>query len=180
MTDGNTKDETRRRYGSEGHEELAVGSDLEFQRRWWRFTRALWLFFAAVIVADLVGVFGRGPIANATARSPDGAMTVRYERIERYGAPSVLRIEFAPNAIHDGKVELWVGETLIKSLGAQRVIPQPAQSRVGAGGVTYLFPASDVPASVTFALEPTVPGILDMPLRASASGLLKLRAYVLP
>jgi hypothetical protein len=127
-----------------------------------------------------VGVFGRGPIANATARSPDGKMTVQYERIERYGAPSMLRIEFARSAIHDGKVQLWVGETLIKSLGAQRIIPQPEQSSVGEGGVTYLFPASGAPASVTFALEPTMPGIFEMHLQPPSSELLKLRVFVLP
>ncbi|HLH03592.1 MAG TPA: hypothetical protein VKX25_12540 [Bryobacteraceae bacterium] len=162
------------------NDELAVGSDLEFQHKWWRFTRGLWIFFAAVIVADLLGCFGRGPLANATARTPDNGIVVKYERIERYGAPSILRIDFGQPAIQNGQVRLWVGESLVKTLGAQRVIPQPDQSIVGAGGISYVFPISSTPASVKFALQPVAPGIYELPIRAAGSPPINLRIFVMP
>ena len=161
-------------------DEIAVGSDLEFQRKWWRFTRFLWMFFAAVIVADLLGLFGRGYFANASAGTSDGTMSAKYERIERYSAPSILRIDFGQTAIQGGKVQLWVGESLIKSLGTQRVIPQPEQSIVGGDGITYIFPVSTVPASVKFEMQPSAPGIYDLPLRVAGSQLLKLKIFVMP
>jgi len=39
--------------------ELAVGEDLNFQRRWWRFERIAWIIFVLIIVLDLAGAFGR-------------------------------------------------------------------------------------------------------------------------
>ena len=51
------------------NEELAVGEDLGFQRRWWRFERGVWIFFVVVIILDVAGLFGRGPLAYASANS---------------------------------------------------------------------------------------------------------------
>ena len=41
------------------NDELAVGEDLAFQRRWWRFENAVWIFFALLVILDLIGAFGR-------------------------------------------------------------------------------------------------------------------------
>ena len=160
--------------------EIAVGSDMDFQRKWWRFTRTLWICFAAVIVADVLGCFGRGPVANATAKTNDRTMEVKYERIERYGAPSILRIEFGPAAVHDGAVKLWVSESVIKSLGAQRVIPQPDKSVVGQDGITYTFPVSGLPASVKFALQPAAPGLYKIRFQVPGYQPLQLGVFVMP
>jgi hypothetical protein len=144
---------------SKVNDEIAVGSDLEFQRKWWRFTRVIWIVFAGIVIADLLGCFGRGPFANARVRTSDGTIDMKYERIERFSTPSILRIQFGPAAIHDGKIQLWASETLINSLGNQRVIPQPLTSTVGQNGVLYTFAATTVPAGIAFSLEPTAPGI---------------------
>lgn len=160
--------------------EVAVGSDLEFQRKWWRFTRIIWTVFPLIVIADLLGCFGRGPLANARVRTTDGAMDVKYERIERFATPSILRIAFGPGAIHNGKVQLWVGENLVQSLGNQRVSPQPETSTVGQDGVLYTFPATAPPASIEFSLEPTAPGIFDLPLQVPGSEKLDPKIYVMP
>ena len=165
---------------SKVNDDIAVGSDLEFQRKWWRFTHWMWIVFAAIVVADLLGCFGRGPLANARLRTNDGTMALKYERIERFSTPSILRIQFGQNALRDGKIELWVGESLVKRLGNQRVIPQPLASAVGSGGVLYTFAASGLPASVEFALEPTAPGIYDALFRVPGSAELHPRIFVMP
>src|SRR5947209_8369850 len=158
--------------------EIAVGSDLDFQRKWWRFTRVIWIVFAAIVLADLLGCFGRGVLANTRLKTNDGAMDIKYERIERFSTPSILRIQFGPNAIQDGKIHLWISETFIKSLGNQRVVPQPLRSVVGQGGISYTFPATTVPAAVEFALEPLTPGIYNLALRTPGSQELHARIFV--
>jgi hypothetical protein len=160
--------------------EIAVGADLEFQRKWWRFTRVLWIVFGLIIVADLLGCFGRGILANASLRSPDGSMNARYERIERFSTPSILRIEFSAAAIHNGQIKLWVSDSLVKPLGNQRIIPQPANSILENGGILYTFPASTIPATVEFALEPAAPGIYDLTFKLPGSQPLTPRIYVMP
>ncbi len=161
-------------------DEIAVGSDLEFQHKWWRFTRLIWILFTVIIVADLLGCFGRGLVANARTRTSDGSMDVKYERIERFSTPSILRIQFGPTAIHEGKVQVWISESLVKSLGNQRVIPQPSASTLQQGGILYTFPVTTIPAAVEFALEPVSPGIYELSMRVPGSETLKPRIYVMP
>ena len=148
-------------------DELAVGEDLEFQRRWWRFERAIWIFFAVIVVLDMCGAFGRGPLADAHKRSTSGALDLRYERVERFSTPSILTIQVAPQAVHSGKVQLWVSNSVVKQLGNQRIIPQPASSTNNDGGVLYTFPTlpGSRPASVEFALQPAERGSSSLTIR---------------
>lgn len=165
---------------SKVNDEVAVGSDLEFQRKWWRFTHVMWIVFACIVIADLLGCFGRGPLANARVRTNDGTMEVKYERIERFSTPSILRVQFGPGAIRDGKIQLWIAESLIKPLGTQRVIPQPLTSVEDRGGILYTFPTTALPASVQFELEPIFPGIYDTSLQVPDAEKVNLRMYVMP
>lgn len=162
------------------NDELAVGSDLEFQSRWWRFERIAWIVLIAIVIADVLGCFGRGPLANAQTRASDRTMDVKYERIERYSTPSILTIQFGPSAIHDGKIQLWASEALIKPLGNQRVIPQPSESVLDGTGILYTFASTPKPNSVQFALQPSSPGIQDLTLHVPGSEPLHLRIYVMP
>ena len=160
--------------------ELAVGEDLDFQRRWWKFENGVWIFFALIVLLDLAGAFGRGPLAKAHAEARDGSLSVQYERIECFSTPSRLRVEFGPTAIHDGKVQLWASESLLKSLGNQRVSPEPALSQVGDGGVLYTFKASKLPASAELSLQPLSPGSHFLDLRVPGAQELKLKIFVMP
>jgi hypothetical protein len=152
------------------NEEVAVGEDLAFQKKWWIFERWVWIVFTLILLLDLSGVFGRGPLAKAHRRTHDGAMDVRYERIARTGTPSTMSIAFGGNAIQNGKIRLFVSESVVKELGAQRVIPSPAEAAVGNGGLSYIFPASGPPATVEFVLQPSTFGIYRFTLRVEGSG----------
>jgi hypothetical protein len=160
--------------------DIAVGSDLEFQRGWWRFERIAWIALSLLLAGDLAGVFGRGPLAKAKVQSPDSGMTIRYERIERFSTPSILTVQIAQSAIHDGKFQLWSSETLVKGLGNQRVIPQPTDSVLQDGGILYTFRATDVPASVEFQLQPASPGVDHLQFRIPGGGEVRPTVYVLP
>lgn len=138
---------------------IAVGEDLDFQRRWWKFERVVWSFFLLILLCDALGLFGRGWLSKAQRSTADGTLNVKYERIERASTPSIMTIQLGQPAIQNGAAHLFVSESVIKELGNQRVAPQPASSVVGNGGITYTFPASEVPATVQLALEPSFPGI---------------------
>lgn len=160
--------------------EIAVGSDLEFQRSWWRFERIAWTVLSVILIADLAGVFGRGPLANAQKRAADGSIHVKYERIERYSTPSILTVSVAQSAIHDGKFQLWVSDNLVKPLGNQRVVPQPAESALENGGIRYTFPVSATPASVEFSLQPGSAGIDHLRLNVPGASPVELTIAVVP
>src|SRR5581483_3774026 len=132
--------------------ELAVGEDLEFQRRWWRFEHGVWICFTVILVLDIAGVFGRGPLAKAHVRTSDGAITMTYERFERFQTPSLISLHLGPTAVRNGHIQLWVSQSIIKPLGNQRIIPQPASSALAQEGVLYTWPSGDRPDSIDFAL----------------------------
>jgi hypothetical protein len=159
---------------------VSVGEDLDFQRRWWRFEQAAWLLLVLVLIADALGAFGRGWLAQSKRDAADGTLHVRYERIERTGTPSNMVIEFGPSAVHDRKVLLFSSNTIVKELGAQRIIPQPTLSEIGPGGITYTFPAAGSPSMASFALEPAFPGIHHIELQVPGSETIRATIVVLP
>ena len=165
---------------SKVNDEIEVGEDLDFQRKWWRFENFVWILFSLIIVLDLSGFFGRGPFAKAERRTADGTIDVRYERIERTESPSIISIRFGQTAIVDGKIRLYISESLVQELGTQRIVPAPLTSEVGNGGLTYTFLASKPPASVDLALEPTGPGIFEFTIGVAGAEPLHAKVLVVP
>jgi hypothetical protein len=162
------------------NDEIAVGEDLRFQRRWWAFEQWIWMLFALLVLLDVLGAFGRGPLAKKHVEAADGSMQVDYERVERFSTPSILTVSFGKQAIRDGKAQLWVSESLVKKLGNQRVVPQPAASTVGNGGILYTFLATDVPATAQFALTPSSPGSANLQLQVPGSSIVHLKVFIVP
>jgi hypothetical protein len=138
--------------------EIAVGEDLDFQRRWWAFERLVWAFFGAILLLTLMGAFGRGWLAKDQKRSPDGALTLKYDRIQRTGTPSDFTFQFGPDAVRNGQIRVFMSQSVISKLGAQRISPEPAQSILGDGGVIYTFPVNGHPAGVVISMQPSGPG----------------------
>lgn len=161
-------------------EEVAVGEDLQFQRRWWRFERIAWTVLMALLLCDVLGLFGRGWLAKAEQRTPDGALTLKYERVARASTPSIMTLEFGSSAIRDGRIVVFVSDSVVKPLGAQRIAPQPAMSNVGDGGVTYAFLASKPPATVQIALEPSFPGYHRFRIQTQGGAPIDASIFVMP
>ncbi len=162
------------------NDEIAVGEDLAFQRKWWRFENAAWMVFGLIILLDLAGLFGRGPLAKTERQAPDGSLHMKYERIQRTDSPSIMTIQFAQSAIKDGKIRLFVSNSVVAQLGTQRVIPAPQETTVGGGGLTYSFPASKPPATVELAMEPAGPGVYDFTVGVAGASPVQARVVVVP
>ena len=167
--------------------EIAVGSDLAFQRRWWKYERAVWAFFAIIVLLDVAGAFGRGPIAKAKVEPADHSFTVKYEHIERFRTPSILSVLFAPTAIHNGQVQLWLCQNYVDPLGNQRIIPQPVSSTPLNGGILYTFNVNEMqvgskrqPPTVQFALEPGQTGVFKLQIGAPGGDQVETSIFVLP
>jgi hypothetical protein len=162
------------------NDELAVGEDLEFQRKWWKVERGIWIFFLLLIIADLLGAFGRGWLAKAHKVAPDNSLDITYERVERFNTPSILRVRLAPTIAHNGKAQLWASESLVKELGNQRVVPQPETSAVGQNGVLYTFPVVGPETTVEFALTPSSVGSNTVSFQSPGYQKVDLDIWVMP
>lgn len=159
---------------------IAVGENLDFQRKWWRFERVVWSIFLVILICDVLGLFGRGWLAQTSSRTSDGALNLKYERIERANTPSIMTLEFGDGAIKDGKIEVYVSDSIVKPLGAQRVSPQPQQSTLGDDGITYTFAATKSPAVVQIALEPSFPGVHPFKVQVPGRDAIEGKILVVP
>ena len=139
-------------------DDIAVGEDIEFQRKWWRFETVVWSFFLLVLVADGLGLFGRGWLSKAEKHTADGSLTLHYEWVERAATPSIMSFDFGPAAIHDGAVKLYVSNSIVKELGPRRISPEPLRSEMVDGGIVYTFPGAGRNMVVQIALAPEFPG----------------------
>ena len=161
-------------------QQIAVGENLEFQRKWWRFERIVWSIFLLILVCDLLGLFGRGLLSKAKRVSADGSLTLDYERMERADTPSIMTLHFANDAIHDGRVQVFVSRGVIGPLGAQRISPQPLVSAIGKGGITYTFAATQGPGVVQIALKPSFPGPHTFSMRMAGGEPIEGSVFVFP
>jgi hypothetical protein len=159
---------------------VSIGEDLQFQERWWKFERLVWGFFVLVLLADVLGLFGRGWLAKAQLKEPNSGMVVDYERVERASTPSIMRIDFGPDAVVNHQLQLFVSESLVKELGTQRVVPQPEHSSIGDDGITYTFPAQGGKTEVQFALESSFPGVHRFTLQVPGKKAVGARVVVMP
>jgi hypothetical protein len=158
--------------------EVAVGEDLEFQRKWWRFETAMWWVIAFLLIANFSGLLGRGPLAHT--RMSNEAMLVKYERVERTGTPSILEVQFKPNSMGERQVKLHASQSVVNELGTQRVIPSPLETAITQDGLTYTFSTDGTPGTVQFALQPSKPGIYTFSLQVPGSSPLAARVIVMP
>ncbi len=160
------------------NDEVAVGEDLDFQERWWKFERIVWGFFTVVLLCTFAGLLGRGPMA--VGHMQNEYMRVQYEHIARSGTPNMMEIKFTQAAIHDGRVQLYVSDSVPKELGSTRVTPSPLETSMGSDGLTYTFAASVVPAAVKFSLQPDGPGIVPLTVGIAGQPALHTKVIVLP
>ena len=159
---------------------VAVGEDLEFQNHWWRFERIIWAIFSLILLADLSGLLGRGPLANAKGHASDDTLNIKYERVERANTASIMTILPGQAALQGGQFRLFVSDSILKQLGAQRVIPEPARSDIGNGGVTYTFTANALPMLVQIELKPSFVGPQHFTVGVPGAQPIHAKTFVLP
>ncbi|HVL33554.1 MAG TPA: hypothetical protein VM600_08245 [Actinomycetota bacterium] len=147
--------------------DLEVEQDLDFQHRMWAAQRVGWAVIGLIFVAALLGLTGDGVLARATARTPDGAMELVYERIDRHRSPSGFEVRVDPTAGSDGRVEIWFEGSWIGEMQTESIYPEPDSVKVEGERVTYTFNVSGR-ERVTIAFDLTPEGI---GIRRGAAGL---------
>jgi hypothetical protein len=153
-----------------------------FQRRSWFAERLAWLVMLGVVLGGLMGAFGgAGWLAEAEASTPDGALRIRYASIQRLTAPTVLRVEAAPNR-PDGRLDLSFGPELLAHWRVTGLVPPPLESRGEAGHLVLTYQVSGAGAAPALLLqaEPERPGLARVSIGRGGDPPLTLRILVWP
>lgn len=140
--------------------DLEIDQDLDFERKAWVVHKIAWAVLALLLVATVLGLFGgRGVLSTATVQGPEGIAELRYERFLRLEATTELDLTFAPGAVREGEVRVFVSRPYIDDMTIERVTPEPREQIAGSDRVIYVFDAD--PGSgpkVTMLLRPSRPG----------------------
>ena len=156
--------------------DIEVNQDLDFQRAEWRFQRVAWMVIALIAIASILGAFGRGPIANATATTAAGDLTVEYERIARHTAITRFDLHFARA---QGEVGVSIPSSYLKGAELRSIVPEPTKTESGAGSSTFYFDLRPG-AVVSFIFEPDALGSHRLDLGLNGRTALRLKQFVLP
>jgi hypothetical protein len=161
--------------------DLDIDQDMNFQRQQWRVQRSAWFAGVLILLLALTGIFGGGPLANATATDSDHVIDVDYERIDRRHSPSTLFFDVAPVGTQP-TIELWISNSFLGNVELQTIVPEPNGAEAGPDRTLFAFSASDgnEPVRIRFDYEPTSIGLHDMSIGLVDGPSVDIRIVVLP
>jgi hypothetical protein len=162
--------------------DLEIDQDHDFQRRSWRLQRAGWIVLSLVLLAGLLGLFGSGPLAHATAGAPDSPLRLEYDRFGRFDAPSTLTALIRPSTARPGEAILHLDRGFTDHFQIERVRPMPERTEAGPDHSVYAFRVTgpDEPVRVTFRLRPDRIGPQTGRARVDGSSWLTFTQFVFP
>ncbi|WP_312374129.1 hypothetical protein [Stutzerimonas nitrititolerans] len=114
-----------------------IQEDMRFQEKLWKLERTGWVALSLVVAITLLGVFGAGPLSQATAQTPGGDLDIRYQRFERNGAASQLQVK--AKAGSDGQVWLAIDGALLERFTVESIHPQPLVAEAFGNGMRLQF-----------------------------------------
>jgi hypothetical protein len=95
-----------------------------------------WLIMASFVVAALLGLLGPGPLSSRRLASENGRLIVEYSAVERYQAPSELRIRVLQPA---SPFELGISKAYLDTLEVEHITPPPASTETRGDALYYTF-----------------------------------------
>jgi hypothetical protein len=114
-----------------------VREDMRFQRRAWRLERVIWGCLGLILLAALTGLFGEGPLSEVNAASPDGALTVSYDRFQRESRIARFVVRLARSDAVEPGFRLSPG--FHENYQVSSLEPKPVRSSAGPDGLDYAF-----------------------------------------
>jgi hypothetical protein len=163
-------------------EDIEVGCDLAFERRWWRIQRIGWFILVLLLIGGVVGLFGHGPLSKATLNVPGSDLRICYQRLARRETPTALELRLGKTALASGQLRLRLNQTLVEKMQLKQIVPAPLKAEPLADGVRFIFqtdPSRDS-ALVYFAENPTTPGFVDAEIAIDDEAPVHFRQFIYP
>jgi hypothetical protein len=154
--------------------ELDIEQDMDLQRRDWKFQHAGRFVMLLLVIAALLGAFGRGWLAKAEVGGSGEPLRMEYDRIARHRAYSSLKLSLAPHVAPDGRARLWLKRDYLEGVSIEDISPEPENVEVDRDGLIYEFVVADPaqPSHVVFHIKPD-----EIGLRSGAVGLAGQKHY---
>jgi hypothetical protein len=129
--------------------------DLRFEHRWRRVQRVGRPILVLGLLAAVLGIFGTGPLASATARAPGGTFSVDYDRFLRTTQSTDLQISAQDSR---GPATVAVAQSYLDTTGLTDVSPQP-DSETARGDRVVLTWQGSLPDQIVLQVAPQTIGV---------------------
>lgn len=162
--------------------DIDIDEDIGYQEREWQLQPIGWALIWLSIIAALLGVFGKGVLANAEASDPTGALTVTYARLERYRSPTTIEAIIGPEQAKEGKLTLALDREFVSGVELTGIEPEPDAVKSDSDRMLYEFAVADPsqPAHVFINYEYETIGPVGARLGLEGGPQVELNTFVFP
>ncbi|HEY3189495.1 MAG TPA: hypothetical protein VGJ70_18555 [Solirubrobacteraceae bacterium] len=154
---------------------LEIDEALDFQQRFARIQRVLAAAGPLLLLAAVVGVFGTGPLAHATATG-SGGLRVEYDRFVRAEASTSVVVTVPAGK---GNTNVAVDNGYLDKTEVGSVAPEPSSVTALPDRVLYTVDLSP-PAKVHFDVTPQQAGVRHVTIWAGGGRRVRFTQIVYP
>ena len=161
-------------------DDFATGmlESMPFQRREWVIQRVGWALMALVLLAGMLGLFGRGPLGQRT--SANAALQVEYEWLARRDSQTTWTLTpLRPPA--DGRYRVALDANWARHFRFHSIQPEPVSAQLEEGRWVYEFAAREMrDLPIIFHVEAQKMGRLEGSVVLNDAPPLQMALFVYP
>lgn len=132
------------------HGDLEIDVSPRFERWMKRVHRVAGVVGLLLVLAAILGLFGEGPLAHATASSANGSLQVDYDRFIRTEASSGFQVSLQKGS---GATNIAISNDFFNSASINSITPQPSSETVLPNRVVFTI-AQHPPAQIQITITP--------------------------
>jgi hypothetical protein len=141
------------------HPGLEIGEDIRQQKVEWTVQRIVWPVLLLLLIGSIVGLFGRGPVSDATLGEPGASLQLKYQRFIRHRAPDQLQLTITPSG---DTARVMLDSHYAAQVELQNVTPQPQEVIAAEDALIFVFSAgSSGPIEAVFHIQPETVGNIE-------------------
>jgi hypothetical protein len=165
---------------SKVRDDIEVGSDMNFEEKWWKAEAAIAVISALFVIAGLFGFFGQGPMAKT--RSEQAGITLEWERYTRFRTPTEIVVHLPNEVLRTGHARIWINGPFLDTARLDNVIPKPDHTEIKDDGVLFDFATdpNSKTAHVVFVQEPTKIGTIRGQISVEPNHVWNISSFVYP
>ena len=164
------------------NDDLEVGYNERFETSWTRVEAVGRVGMVLFIGAALLGLLGRGPLSHHQVVSADGALSVDFEPIARFGTETQVTFHVLHPPPGASEIALALGPGFGEPFGLGTIMPTPLRQVLGAHGTTMIFPiaAGQQNELIRLKATPVSTGPIHLSARLNDGPSLPWLQFVLP
>ena len=161
--------------------DIQIEEDQSFTQKEWRVQRIGWVIMGLILVAAVVGAFGRGPISRTTAGDPQ-SFAVDYPRIMRHAADDDLTVHIGAGTVADSQIQLAVSREFVEKNEIRMIVPQPESEAAAGDFYVYDFKRADTssPMEIVLLVKPSGYGSTTTRLQLIGGTALTINQFIMP